>query len=328
MKKAIVIAIISILLTAGSAYARQYKIANVAWTGCAPANVAEIKGFWKEQGIDVKVFTTVTPNESHELLKNRLVDIKFDMIGSSIGQYMDGEPIRIIAETNWSQGGDKILVKKNLDPAALKGKPVGVYFNVPAVTFFLNQYLSTINVKLSDTRIIEMEADALADHFIAGRFGIIVSYDPTALRAERKGNGKIVATSATYEGCIPEGMMVMKDVLGKIPEEDLIKILKGWIKAVKWTQDPANWKEYMKILNERTFKGMDPYSEKDLKEMVGAVHIHSASEQLERNREEGGLHIYLEQLKEFLSANKMLKKEFTHDTIFFNKAIVKALSQP
>ena len=60
-----------------------------------------------------------------------------------------------------------------------------------------------------------------------GLFKVIVSYDPDALRAEREGNGRVVATSATYEGCIPEGMMVPNDVLKKIPHEDLAKILNG-----------------------------------------------------------------------------------------------------
>jgi NitT/TauT family transport system substrate-binding protein len=51
-----------------------------------------------------------------------------------------------------------------------------------------------------------------------------VNYDPQALRAEREGNGKVVATSATFPGCIPEGFVARTDVLKSIPPEDLAKI--------------------------------------------------------------------------------------------------------
>lgn len=326
MKKTMVLLTVFFMISTFSAYAKTYKIATVAWPGWAPANVADVKGFWKEQGIDVKVFTTANPIECTGLLKKKVVDIGFDMIGSVVGLYMDGLPVTIIGETNWSHGGDKIIIKKDINVSELKGKPVGTYFNQPSVTYFLNKYLTSVGLRLGDMRVLEMETDVLANQFIAGRMGIIVCYDPEALRAERQGNGKVVATTATYEGCVPEGMIVLNDVLKTLPEEDLVKIFKGWIKAVQWCRDPSNWKEYMEILNSHTFKGDKPYSEKDLKDMVGAVKIHDVAAQLERNRDGGGLHNYLKDLKAFLSDNNLLEKDFSEAQIFNNKAIIKALN--
>ncbi len=326
MTRKMFLAMIVVLFLSGMAHAKTYKIATVAWAGWSPANVADAKGFWKEEGVDVKVATTPNPQGVLDLFKNKRVDIGFDMIGSLVGFYMEGMPIVIIAETNWSHGGDKIIVKKNLNPNVLKGKPVGVYYNVPSVAYFLNRYLSTIGLKLADTRVIEMEPSKLADHFIDKRFGAIVCYDPEAIRAERSGNGTVVATTATYEGCMPEGMMMLQDTLKDIPEADLVKIFKGWVKAVKWSQDPANWKEYMDILNKHTFKGDSPYSEKDLRDMVNAVRIHDESSQFERNQYGGGLYAYLSDLRAFLAENKLLKKDFKPEEIFNNTAIIKALN--
>ena len=45
---------------------------------------------------------------------------------------------------------------------------------------------------------------------------------------------------------------------GNVPE-DLVKILKGWIKAVKWSQSPDNAKEYFDILKQQTFKDQKYY---------------------------------------------------------------------
>ena len=242
MKRIIFIAALSLLIFSTTAYARTYKIVTLPWAGWSPLNVAEVKGFWKEQGIDVKVFSAPTVQDVFNLIKEKRADLGFDAIGSIAGLYMDGNPVVIVAETDWSHGGDKIIVKKDTDITGLKGKPIGVYSNVPSVTFFLNKYLSQNSLKLSDTKIIEMELDVLANNFIEGRFGIIVCYDPEALRAEKQGNGKIVATTASYQGCLPEGIMALEDVLKTIPHDDLVKILKAWIKAAKWTLDLANWK--------------------------------------------------------------------------------------
>ena len=327
MKRTICLTIMVTLVFTGMAHARTYKLGVVPWAGWSPTHVADANGFWKEQGIDVKVFNFPNNMATNAALQNKLIDIGFDMIGTAIGLYLEGLPIVIIAETDWSHGGDKIIVKKDLDAARLKGMPIGVYLNQPSVTYFINYYLSSISLKLSDVRIVEMETDVLADKFIAGLFKIIVSYDPDALYAERKGNGKVVATSATYEGCIPEGMMVLEDNLKTIPQDDLVKIFKGLLKAVEWSQDPVNWKEYMEILNTHTFRGHDPYSEEDLREMVAAVRIHDPTGLLERNRDGGGLQTYLNDLKAFLISNKMLKKDFNPDEIFNNTAIIEALNQ-
>ena len=325
MKRILCLVTIIVLSLNIPVQARTYKIAVVPWVGWSTAHVAEAKGFWKAEGVDVKVFNFPSNQAIHTALKNKRIDIGFDMIGTAIGLYLEGIPLTVLVETDWSHGGDKIIVKQDADAAGLKGKPVGVYLNQPSVLYFLNQYLTSIGLTLSDVRVVEMETDVLADKFIEGIFQVIVSYDPDALRAEREGNGKVVATSATYEGCIPEGMMALNDVLKEIPKDDLHNILAAWVKAAAWSVDPANWNEYMEILNAHTFKDDAPYSEADLQEMVSAVRIHDAARLLERNRDGGGLQAYLNNLKAFLNANGMLKNDFTPEDIFDNSSIVEVL---
>jgi NitT/TauT family transport system substrate-binding protein len=326
MKRMIIVVSMLMLGLNGVAQARTYKMANGPWTAWGAANAADVKGFWKDAGVDVRVFTLRNPQEMLEVLKNKTVDLAFDMIGAVVGYYLEGMPVKIIAETDWSHGGDKILIKQGVDVAALKTKPIGVYLNMPSLTFFLDQYLASIGLKLSELRLVEMEMDQLAQQFIEGRFNLIVGYDPDVLRAEKEGNGKVVATSATYPGCAPEGLMVLEDVLNTIPPEDLVKMFKGWVKAVAWTKDPANWNEYMQILNTQVFKGEGPYSEADLQGMLDAVRVHDAAVLLERNQTNGGLYTYLQNLHAFLKANNLLKKDFTPEMIFDNTAIVKAVS--
>ena len=306
---------------------KTYKVGMIHWIAYSPLNVADAKGFWKKQGIDVQVVNFGSNQELNGALEHKRIDIALDMMGSWVGMVLDGVPLTLLCETDWSHGGDKIIAKNDVDLSGLKGESIGVYLNKPSVTYFLNQYLSANKLVLSDVRIIELEPEAMTDNFIAGRFNVIVNYDPQALRAEREGNGRVVATSKTYPGCIPEGFVGHTDVVRSIPQEDLARILTGWIQAVKWSKDPANWDEYKKILNDRTFEGEEDYSDGDLKEMLASVTIHDPEILKERNRDGGGFSIYLANLKKFLAANDMLKRDFSPDELFDNTAIMKVLQK-
>ncbi len=304
MKRTIFAAMCLSLIFTGMSYARTYKIGMTQWAGWSANNVADAKGFWKASGLDVKVIMLNNNQELDNAFINRRVDIANEMIGTWVGLYSDGIPLKILYESNWSHGGDKIIVKKDFDIKQLKGQTIGVYLNQPPVFFFLNKYLEANMLRLSDVRLIEINSEGLADNFIAGRFQIIVNYDPPALQAERQGNGKIVATSATYPGCIPEGYAIRTDILKEIPRQDLLNIFKGIIQAATWIKDEKNWEEYKKILNTKTFEVEKPYSDEDLKQMVDAVRIHDEKILTERNKDAGGLFIYLNELK----MNKAIKE--------------------
>ncbi len=325
MKRIIFAMMVTLLLFSGAAYGKTYNVAIVSWIAWGPANVADVKGFWQEQGIDVRVVTLSNPIVVGELFRKNRVDIILEMIGAAVGMYMEGLPVIMVSEIDWSHGGDKIIIRKGVNPADLKGEPVGIFLNQPSVTYFLNQYLSAVNLKISDIQLIEMENPAIVNNFIAGRFKAAVCFNPDAFRAEKEGNGIVAATTADYEGCNPECIMMMKETLKDMPKDDLAKILKGWIKGVQWSKDEKNWKEYVDILNNQTFKDDPPYSENKLKEILNTVRIHDVNTMKERNQDGGGLEIYLKNLKDFLKENNMLKKEFNPKDIFDNTVIMEVL---
>ncbi|OQX19186.1 MAG: hypothetical protein BWK80_37220 [Desulfobacteraceae bacterium IS3] len=311
---------------ADAAQSKTYKIAmSAGWLGTSPANVAEAKGFWKEQGIDVQVVVMPELVDTQKLLKNKLVDIDLDIIGSAVEMYMQGIPVVVIAETDWSYGGDQLILKKDADIRNLRGSAIGVYTTQVSLTYFLSLYFSKNSMKLSDFRLLEMELKPMADKFIAGILQGAVLYGPEVMRAVKEGNGRVVATTADFEGCMTSGIVMLKDTLDATPEDDLIRIFKGWIKAVKWIKDAQNFKEYVEIVNKSIFKGEAPYSEDTIKEMLQEVRIHDDKTMLERVRDGGGLHAHLKDINAFLKANNLLKKDFKPEDLSDNKAILEAL---
>ncbi len=95
-----------------SAKEKVYKLATVNWVGWSPANVADVKGFWKKEGVNVKVFVMPTIKKRDYFFENGLSDLTYFMLGESVRFYMDGVHIKVLSELNWSHGGDKIVIKK------------------------------------------------------------------------------------------------------------------------------------------------------------------------------------------------------------------------
>lgn len=313
------------VLSRGTAGAGAVKIAAASWPGYSPAHVADAKGFWKAEGLEVTVATPSNPLEVFDLFKNRLVDVAFDMLGSVVQYRMEGIPAVILAETDWSHGGDKIVIRDDLSIKDIGKMPIGIYLNMPSVSFFMGKYLTRLDMRLADLRLIEMSPDELAQNFINGIFGMAVLFDPFAELAVRKGRGKIAVSSSDFPGCMPEGLVTMADTVQRIGAKDLTALFKGWIRAVAWSQDPANWSEYADILNTRTFPGQDTFSEEDLKALMDSVQIHDQETLIKRNKDGGGLFAYLTDLKAFLSDNNMLLKDFDTRQMVDNQAVLSAI---
>lgn len=309
------------------------RVGMLHWAGYGAISVADAKGFWKDEGLDVEVVNRVSNQELNADLTNGRVDVALDMMGSWVGIHLTTTKLKIIGETDWSYGGDQIIIKKTLDTSKLKGQQVAVYLNQPSVTFFLGTYLGTLTppLKLSDLpEPAELETTKIAEAFAAGTYPLTVNYLPaSAEQLTPTAQGQIVATSgqAGFQGVIPEGFVGRADIIDKLPKDSLKKLFKGWQKAVSFIYaDPdtgainegKNWEEYQTILRERTFAGdrppENPFTEAELREFVRNVKIHSKNAQLCVNEAAMGMKLadstaarpqplrdYLNELKTFLN---------------------------
>ena len=322
---AIIVALSFMLLCpAGNAQeVKTMKIGMAHWIAFAPLNVADVKGFWKEQGLNVELKNYVGEGDGSKALIAKAIDGEINMVGSFLEELPTYPPSQMIMETDWSNGGDKIIIKNDFNLAELKGKKIGVYDDASAVTFFLNKYLAAQGLKISDVSLVVLDPEELTTNFINGRMQVIVNYDPQAMKAAKEGNGRVVATTADYPGCMPEAIYLREDSIKALSEDGIGKFVKGWVKAVEWINNPANWAEFVTIINTKTFEGESAYSEADLKEMLASVKIHNKAELIKRN--ETGLQSYLKELQEFMKANGKPNAEFNPAQVIDTTGTLKAL---
>lgn len=315
-----------LLLPVQGLYARPLVIGVTSWVGTAPINVADANGYWRDQGLNVQVVKYGEYRELFAAYQSRKIDLMYDMTGTWVDLYQQGVPLVILAETDWSNGGDKLIAKNSLtDMQALKGQTIGVYLNRTPVLLLLDRYLRQYRLRLGDVKVVEMEADPLTQAFIQNKYPMILHYDPPALEARRKGDGRVVADSSQFPGIIPEGVVIHPDSLHALPEGELVKFFIGWIRAVQWIKGGSSWQAFQTILNQRTFAGEKPYASFDLLGMLNAVRFHSRSEMQRRNEDGGGMQAYLEEVRQFLQQNKRLKRDFDISTLVDTRALLQAI---
>jgi NitT/TauT family transport system substrate-binding protein len=310
---------------AGGADQPHYRIGTVAWMGWSPLHVAQARDYWKRQGLSVEVINYDDPLIVLQAIKSRHIDLAMDMAGSVVGLYQQGVDVLILAETNWSHGGDKILIHPGREIKMEVAKPLGVFLNLPSCLFFLGQYLKQHNLKISDFRIVEMGPDDLAAQFVAGRIPVMVNYEPWVTQAQHASGARILASSADYLGCIPECLWGYREHVREIPDAHLEAIIRGWVEAAVWVNDPQNWEQFTSILNSRTFAGHASFSRQDLAAMFRNVRIHDREQLYLRNRNLGGFSDYLSDLKVFMKENRLLEKDFEPGELFDNRFVIRVL---
>ncbi len=61
------------LILSDMAYARIYRIGMLHWAGFSINNVADVKGFWKDQGIEVQVINLANNQELNNAFVNKRI---------------------------------------------------------------------------------------------------------------------------------------------------------------------------------------------------------------------------------------------------------------
>lgn len=307
---------------------RTYKIGTVSWIGWSPLNVAQTKGLFKAEGVDVEVVWYRGTEAIAEAFDAGEIDFRLDFLASVVDLVQDGKKVKLLAETVWSHGGDKIVGKRGNTFSDAVGAKVGVYLDSSAVKYFLDLYLkSQGKVRFSDYQITPMEPEPLAAAFVAGDIDFMVNFDPYVQDAIRNGNGVVLANSSQFIGAMPEGIFAKTATIESIPEEDLVGIMRAWVRASDWLHESQNWVEYAEILNRETFKDQDAFEMNQLQFLRKSVRIHDSKVLAVRNRDKGGAFNYLDGLREFLVRIGQGQVPRDVESLIDNRAIMKALGE-
>lgn len=288
-----------LLVSASALVAQQWKVCVDPWIAWAPAMVAQHKGFWKLRGLTVLV-DSYPAGDAVQAFVAKKADFGFMMAGTAVGLQASGQAdLVVLAEVDWSHGGDKVLCKKGQKLPDLKGKRIGVYEDSPAVMMFLAAKLKSEGLHIADFKVVVIEdMDSLATQFLSGRIACAISYEPYVAKATANGACDVVATTADFPGVMPEVLVAHREVLGRMTPGRVAALLAGWIDAVEWCKDPQCGREFAQLCATKVFTE-EKVELDEVPELLKNVRIHGSQELRARNLEEPGITTFLKECANF-----------------------------
>lgn len=225
-------------LTSASALAAQadaLKLAHSTWVGYGPFYIAQEKGFFAEEGVEIEL----TIMESTPLKMGAFMAGQVDIVASTADEFPTymraGKPLKYILAVDNSNGGDGVVANKDIASiAGLKGRSVA--FEEGSVSqFFINALLRREGLSQSDVEMINMTATDAGLAFTAGRVDAAVTWEPHLSQGAATDHGKILVNSAETPGLIVDVVAVLDSTAADHTAE-LQGFVRAWQRALDYLQ--------------------------------------------------------------------------------------------
>lgn len=223
-----------------------FKIACATWVGNGMFFLAQEKGFFEENGVNVEVKIVDDESTYASLLSSNQVDAVGRAADQDIINYANGIKEKCFMTYDQSSGGDGIVASEEIKSVEdLKGKTVAV---AKATTsyFLLLTVLEANNVSEDELTIKDMDADSAGTAFVQGEVDAAVTWEPWLSNASEREGGHLLCDSKDYPNTIVDAAFVNDKFSSENPEA-LKGVVKGIQKAYEWYYD-GNQDEGNKIM--------------------------------------------------------------------------------
>lgn len=185
------------------------KVAEVAHSiFYAPQYIADKKGFFKEEGLDVDILLTPGADKVAAAVLSKDVQIGFCGSEQSIYVYNSGKKDYLVNFASLTKRDGSFIVSrkkiKDFKLEDLKGKYIigGRKGGMPEMT--LEYTLKENGIDIKDVTIdTSIEFASMASAFVSGTGDFVTLFEPNATTLEKQGKGYIVGYLGEYGGSVP-----------------------------------------------------------------------------------------------------------------------------
>jgi NitT/TauT family transport system substrate-binding protein len=261
------LALAAIWLTAASAspsQAEPLRVFHFTWVGYGPLFVAQEKGLFAREGIEVALIK----NDDHTAAFAGLATGQADAIAGGLQDAAvfaapGEEPLVCILAMDDSRGADGIVAASDIETIAdLRGRSVGVLRGgIPH--FYLNFVLGEAGLDESDIEVVDLSGEDAAQAFLLGDVDAAVTYEPWLTQGKEAGHGHLTDTSE-QPGLLVDCLITRPAILAE-RLADFQALARAWDAALQyveahpdesaaimaryvggWLEDPAVFAETLK----------------------------------------------------------------------------------
>ncbi|MBI4776202.1 MAG: NrtA/SsuA/CpmA family ABC transporter substrate-binding protein [Deltaproteobacteria bacterium] len=186
----------------GSQKQENIVVAVTPWPASAPIYVAQEKGYFKHEGLDVTLQTYLSGHLGLDAVLSGKADLATAGETPIARAAMHGKPLAVIATICEIDRAILIVGRKDRGisgPQDLKGKSIGVVAGTTS-DFFLHIYLITSYIDPKDVRMVHLSTDRVVDALLKGEVDAVSTWAPHTimLREKLAGNATVLQDPSIY----------------------------------------------------------------------------------------------------------------------------------
>jgi len=212
------------------------------WIGYGPWYIAQAKGFFQKEGINVQLITFQQDADLNAALASGKTQAANIATHTSIKLILNTHlPITPVLALDDSEGADAMLGSAAIKSVSdLRGKTVGYAYGTTSDLLF-HFALSQAHIPNSAVHQVNIPADSVTAALVAGHIDAAVSYEPFISSVAGKGKGlHVIYSSKVAPGLIGDFTVVNNDLIKNHPDE-VRALLRAWNDAMTyWAQNPAD----------------------------------------------------------------------------------------
>src|SRR3981189_33584 len=217
----------------GEPSAEKIRIGFSAWPGWFPWQVAQEKGLFAKNGVNVELKYFDSYTDSINALSSGTIDANSQTLNDTLTSVSGGAKLSIVLVNDNSTGNDKIIAREGITSVAdLKGKKVAVEQGT-VDHYLLLLALQEAHLTAKDIQLVPLLTDAAAAAFVGGEVDGVPMYVPFHYKTLQRMNSRAIATSAEFPGAIPDHLVVSL-ALAKNRQKDVKGLVNTWFDTVNW----------------------------------------------------------------------------------------------
>ena len=212
------------------------SIAFQQWVGYGPLYLAQEKGFFEEEGIELVFVDERLDSARRDAFKQGMLDCEAGTIDLLVSKRAEGTPVVAVLEIDHSTGSDGIVATKDIKTIEdLRGKKVAFARDDVGETF-ISYLFHKKGLSLDDITIVPRKPDDAWQAFLEGQVDAAVTWEPWLSKAAQRPGGHILTSTRAEPDIIIDTLNIRQDIVKNNPE--LVKgLMRGWFKAVTYCKE-------------------------------------------------------------------------------------------
>ncbi|MFE3838840.1 ABC transporter substrate-binding protein [Pseudogemmobacter sonorensis] len=257
-----------------AAQAEPLRIGLQPWLGYGPLWVAEEKGFFDAEGIEVQLINFNWDQDVNAALVSGNVDVQAAATNTLINLLNAGAELKGFLILDAAFEADAVIAAEGIDSIAdLAGKSVA--FELGATSDLLINYaLREAGMSISDINVVPMGASEAGLAAIAGRVDAAVSYEPYISAALAAGEGYSVIYDASAAPGLISDLLLAETAFIEENRDTLVGVARAWDAAINFIRE--NPEEGGRIIAEAVGSDMEQFTV-----AFAGVHLYNLEENVE-----------------------------------------------